>query len=240
MVVLGARSLGAAIVDRFLADGWRAAAVARSEQTLAAVAERGALALAADALDPPQLATALDRARAELGGLDLIVNALSVTPSAETEPWGGGPIGDAQLAQWERWTATISRAAFVFLSEGARALRAGGGGTLVQISNGAALRPSPHAALVAGGQHSVRGLTHAAAQDLREEGIRACLLIVDAPIWSPKSAAELEARGHGSAQADVADQGEIAKAVAFLHGQGPGGTVYDLVIRPTGLPWIPA
>ena len=34
VVVLGARNLGGAIVERFVALGWNAAAVARSEETL--------------------------------------------------------------------------------------------------------------------------------------------------------------------------------------------------------------
>jgi NAD(P)-dependent dehydrogenase (short-subunit alcohol dehydrogenase family) len=231
IVVLGARNLGGAILDRFLADGWRGVGIARSVDTLAAVEARGAEAIEADALEPEQLRAALAR----VGEIDLIVNAMSVAAPEGGEPWGGGAVADASLEQWQRWTAAISRMAFVFLSEGARALRARGG-TLVQVSNGSAVRPAPQASLVAGGHHSLRALTHAAALDLREERIRVCLLIVDAPIWSPKNAARIEASG--LRQEQVADQADIARAVEFLHGQGPGGTVYDLTIRPAGLPWV--
>ena len=58
-VVLGARNLGGALLDQLLGSGWSAAAVARSEDTLAAVRERGALAIEADAADPASLAAAL-------------------------------------------------------------------------------------------------------------------------------------------------------------------------------------
>jgi NAD(P)-dependent dehydrogenase (short-subunit alcohol dehydrogenase family) len=44
IVVLGARNLGGAIIDHFVALGWNAAAVARSEGTINAVRARGALA----------------------------------------------------------------------------------------------------------------------------------------------------------------------------------------------------
>jgi NAD(P)-dependent dehydrogenase (short-subunit alcohol dehydrogenase family) len=236
LVVLGGRNLGGAILDRFLADGWSAAAIARSEETLAPVRERGAHAFEADALDGEQLAAALSQAREQLGDVDVVVNALSVAAPVGGEPWGGGPIAESALEQWQRWTAAISRMAYVFLSEGARALRAGGhGGTLVQISNSSALRPAPGATLLSGGHQSVRALTQGAAQELREEGIRVCLLIVDGPIWSPKNEARILSTGLSRVQ--VADQEEIAKAVAFLHGQGPGGNVYELTIRPFGLPW---
>ena len=52
VVVLGARNLGGAIVDHFLALGWKAAGVARSEETLDRVRTAGALALQANASDP--------------------------------------------------------------------------------------------------------------------------------------------------------------------------------------------
>ena len=51
IVVLGARNVGA-IIDHFLALGWNAAGVARSEETLDRVRTAGALALQADASDP--------------------------------------------------------------------------------------------------------------------------------------------------------------------------------------------
>jgi NAD(P)-dependent dehydrogenase (short-subunit alcohol dehydrogenase family) len=120
LLVLGARNLGGHLVDRFGADGWKTAAVARSEDTLAAVRERGAVAIQADATEPKQLAQALAAARAELGALDVVVNAMSVAVPDPGEPWGGGPLADAELPTWERWSAAISRMAFVFLSEGAR------------------------------------------------------------------------------------------------------------------------
>ena len=42
IVVLGARNLGGAIIDHFLALGWNAAGVARSEETLDRVRTAGA------------------------------------------------------------------------------------------------------------------------------------------------------------------------------------------------------
>ena len=53
IVVLGARNLGGAIIDHFLALGWNAAGVARSEETLDRVRTAGALALQADASECP-------------------------------------------------------------------------------------------------------------------------------------------------------------------------------------------
>src|SRR3954465_14034417 len=76
-VVLGARNLGGAIATHLLQEGWAAAAVARSEDSLERMRSAGALALQADASNPGELADALLRAREQLGGLDLVVNAVS-------------------------------------------------------------------------------------------------------------------------------------------------------------------
>jgi len=231
-VVLGARNLGGAILDRLLADGWSAAAVARSDDTLAAVEARGALPLRADATSPAELADALARAGSELDGLDLLVNAVSVAHPQPGEPWGGGPVADATLDGFARWTAQVAQLGFVFLSEGARALRAHGGGTLVQVTNASSRRPGPGTGLWSAGHHAIRALTLAAAQELREERIHACLLVVAAPIDSPKVAARLEAEGI-PAEATV-DQAEIAAAVAFVAGQGPRGLSYELELTAAG------
>jgi NAD(P)-dependent dehydrogenase (short-subunit alcohol dehydrogenase family) len=237
MVVLGARNLGGHLIERFGADGWKTAAVARSQETLSAIRDRGALALQADATDPPQLARALADARAELGALDVVVNAMSVTVPEPGEPWGGGPLADADVTAWERWTAAISRMAFVFLSEGARALRAEGGGTLIQMTNGAATRATRGQGPISAGHQALRALMRSAAEELRSERIRACMLVADGPILSPKTATRI-VDGGLAADAVLAPDA-IADAVAFLAGQSDGGLTYELVLRPRGLPWIP-
>src|SRR5215216_711549 len=143
LVVLGARNLGGVILDHFRERGWDGAAVARSEDTLARVRERGALALEADASDPDALDEALARAREELGGLDLVANAVSAA-TASGPPFGGGPIADATLDGFRGWAVSVAEQAFVFLSCGIRALRdAGGTGTLVQVTGGSSARAFP-------------------------------------------------------------------------------------------------
>src|SRR5947207_5142989 len=127
ILVLGARNLGGAILDHFLARGWEGAAVARSEDTLARVRERGALALEADASDPAALDQAMARARDELGSLDVIVNAVTASRPPGAGPFGGGQLAEATLEAMRGWTVAVAEQSFVFLSSGARALRAGGG-----------------------------------------------------------------------------------------------------------------
>ena len=234
-VVLGARNLGGAVATHLLSAGWAVAAVARSDDSLAAVRSAGALGLNADAADPGALRAALDEVASSHDGIDLIVNA--VTAARPTGgPWGGGPIADASPDAFDGWTAAVGRQAFTFLSVGAAALRAQGrGGTLVQVAGGSARRAMPGRGLWAAGQAATRALVQAAAQELRGEGIHVALLIVDATIASPKTAERTR-----DVPADaLADQEEIARAVAYLAGQEPTGFTHELVVTPAGERWVP-
>ncbi len=235
-VVLGARNLGGAVVDRFLADGFNVAAVARSDDTLRAVSERGALALKADAADPDALTNALEQARERFGGLSVVVNAVSAATPTGDGPFGGGVLADADVAAFEAWTAAVARQAFVFLSTGIRALRAAGdGGALIQITGGSSRRGMPARGLWAAGAFATRAMVQAAAQEVREESIHVALLAVDATIESPKTAS----RTSGLPRNAVADMGQIADAVAYLAAQGDRGFSHELTITPAGERWVP-
>lgn len=114
-IVVGARNLGGAILDKLLADGWTVTGVARSDETLAAVTARGATALAVDATDPE----AVENVLRGVPRVDLAVNATASYggPGA----FGGGPISEADLGAFEDWAAKPARQAFAFLSVRLRA-----------------------------------------------------------------------------------------------------------------------
>jgi NAD(P)-dependent dehydrogenase (short-subunit alcohol dehydrogenase family) len=230
-VVLGARNLGGAIAAHLHDAGWSVAAVARSDASLAAVRERGITGVNADAADPVALRAALE-GRADLG---LVVNAVSAARPTGG-PWGGGPVAEAQPDAYEAWTGAVSRQAFTFLSVGASVLRAQGrGGTLIQVTGGSARRAMPGRGLWAAGAAATRALVQAAAQELRSDGIHVALLIVDATIASPKTAERTR-----DVPADaLADQEEIARAVAYLAGQEATGFTHELVVTPAGERWVP-
>jgi NADP-dependent 3-hydroxy acid dehydrogenase YdfG len=237
IVVLGARNLGGAIIDRFLELGWNAAGVARSEDTLARLRERGAVAIAADAAEPGALGEALTAARSELGSVDAVVNAVSAA-RATSGPFGGGPLESANLEAFRAWTVAVAEQAFVFLSVGAAALRAGQGGrggALIQITGGSSRRAMPGKGLWAAGAFATRALVQAAAQELREDGIHAALLAIDATIESPKTAQFTRDTPPDA----LADMTQVADAVAFLVGQKPRAFTHELVVTPAGDRWVP-
>ncbi|HTX11893.1 MAG TPA: SDR family NAD(P)-dependent oxidoreductase [Solirubrobacteraceae bacterium] len=235
VVVLGARNLGGAIIDHFVAHGWNAAGIARSEDTLAQVRGRGAVAIAADASDPAALSGALASAREQLGSVDAVVNAVTAARPPGAGPFGGGQLAEADLDAFRGWTVAVAEQAFVFLSTGLVALRESGGGALIQITGGSSRRAMPGRGLWAAGAFATRALVQAAAQELRGEGIHVALLAVDATIESPKTAAFTHAQP-GDA---LADMGQVAEAVRFLVEQGARAYTHELTVTPAGERWVP-
>jgi 3-oxoacyl-[acyl-carrier protein] reductase len=235
-VVIGTRNLGGAIIDHLHERSWRVAGVARSDESLDRVRERKALAIQADAGDPRSLRNALAEVADHLSPPSLIVNAAAAArpPEGETA-FGGGRIVEGSLEGMRGWASAVSEQAFVFLSEGARALTRHGGGTLVQVTGGSARRAMPGRGMWAAGAHATRALTHAAAQELREQGVQVALLVVDATIESPKT----EAFTRGAPREALADQALVAEAVLFLASQQPRAMTHELVLTPAGDRWVP-
>lgn len=232
-LILGARNLGGAIAEHFAVAGWNIATVTRSEETVDRVLERlpDALAVAADAADGDQLSAVAEQARERFGSLELLVNAVS--PGArEGGTFGGGPLIEASREDFDHYMTGVARQVFVFLGAGARALRAGGGGTLVQITGGSSRRAIAGRGPWAAGAFATRALTQSAALELREENIHAALLIVDATIRSPKT-------GPGEGGHERAEMQDVAAAVHYLAGQAPTAWTHELQVTPSGDRWVP-
>src|SRR5437764_11385829 len=102
-LVFGARTSGRAVVAERLAAGWRALAVARSEETLERLrADHPHVStMVGDAADPASVQAAVTRAQEDLGGLDLVVNA--VGGGARGGPFGGGPLIEAPPDRLDGW-----------------------------------------------------------------------------------------------------------------------------------------
>jgi NADP-dependent 3-hydroxy acid dehydrogenase YdfG len=238
LLVFGARNLGGAIADHFAAQGWNVAAVARTEDSFTELRARipHALTITADATDQDAVAHACARTREEHGSLDLLVNAVS--PGMRSQrPFGGGPLLESQPEDFEHYAIAVQRAVFAFLTAGARALSANDppSGTLIQITGGSSRRALPGKGPWAAGAFGTKALTQAAALELRPTGIHAALLVVDATIQSPKTATFTEA-----AQADgLAQQTDVAQAVAYLHAQAPGAWTHELTLTPRADTYTP-
>ena len=235
LLVFGARHLGRDIAAHFAAQGWAVAGVARSAATAAALEEAvpGAFGIRATAGEPGEAERAFLQARSALGGdLDLVVCALS--PSLRGAAYGT-QLADADLTALDPYAKDLLPGIFDVVHVAAAYLGAQGHGTYVQITGGSSRRGMPGRAPLALGSFATRGLLQAVAQELREKGVHAALLAVDAMIESEKTAANLVGK-----PADLATTGQdVAAAVAYLHAQSRRGWSHELTLTPAGDRWVP-
>jgi NAD(P)-dependent dehydrogenase (short-subunit alcohol dehydrogenase family) len=229
-LVIGARNLGFAIIQRLVADGWKVAGGAVSTETLDRVRGAGAHPVKMDVTDQASVLAALEEVGARFGRVDLVVNAASpYAAGGGAGPFGGGSLADSDPDGFERWTSSPARGAYAALSASARFLKAQGGpATVIQITGGSSKRAMPGRGLWAAGAFGVRALTQAAALELREEEIHVALLVVDAGI---------DRSGQGDAH--TADQPSIAGAVAYLASQSPRAMTHELQVTPALDNWTP-
>ena len=230
LLAFGARNLGRAIASSFAADGWDVAGVARSEETVAGFRKAlpHALGIAADAARTDDVERAFAETRERFGAVDLVVNAISIGVP-------GGELAAAPPAAMAPYLETLIPAVFHVVRVGSRALAEEGSGTLVQITGGSARRAMPGRGPWAAAAFATRALVQAAALELRERGVHAALLIVDATIESEKTADWLEGR---SPEASTTEQ-DVAHAVRYLAGQSPRGWTHELQITPRLDRWVP-
>jgi NAD(P)-dependent dehydrogenase (short-subunit alcohol dehydrogenase family) len=138
LVTGGASGIGRGIAGR-LADAGADVAVADLDagRAAATATELGgrAIGLGADVRDEAEVGAMLRHVTAALGVPTILVNNAGIYPAT--------PIADMAVEEWDRVMATNLRGAFLCLREGARAMRAGGGGgTIVNVSSIESMHPS--------------------------------------------------------------------------------------------------
>jgi NAD(P)-dependent dehydrogenase (short-subunit alcohol dehydrogenase family) len=227
LLVFGARNLGRVVASVFAADGWRVAGVARSKETirLFEIDVPGSVGVIADATD----STEVERVFRDIGDVDLVVNAITTTPSF------GGPLHEAPPNALEPYVGDLLPAIFNVLRVGGQALVERGRGTLVQVTGGSARRGNPGRGPWAAAAFATRALVQAQAAELRERNVHAALLIVDTLIESDKTAKWLE----GEPSEKSASMEDVAEAIRYLHRQSPRGWTHELQLTPSLERWVP-
>ena len=210
--------IGAAVARRLAADGYYIVVHARQsvEAGQALAAELGGTFLQADLTDEAERARLVAEAAALHGRLDVLVNNAGVS--------GVIPHDDLDAATPEVWHALYEVnvvAPFRLVAAAAPWLRAGGQGTVVNISSHAGVRPKgasiPYAASKAALNHVTRLLALSMAPGVRVNAVAPGL--VDTPltagwaearrVWALRSPMR-----RGATPADVAD------VVSMLVGSG--------------------
>ncbi len=229
------RGIGRAIAVAFAARGASVALLYRdraaAEQTLAEMAGDGHTLLEADIRDPQQVAEAVDKAVAELAGLDVVVNNAGIFldhPLAETdyETWQAAwrqtldcnLIGPANICYCAAWH-----------------MLARGGGRIVNVSSRGAFRGEPDQPAYGASKAGLNALTQSLAVALAPHDISVAAVapgFVETDMTKEHLAGEEgEAIRQQSPFKRIAKPEEVAYAVLFLASREASftsGTIVDV------------
>jgi NAD(P)-dependent dehydrogenase (short-subunit alcohol dehydrogenase family) len=205
LVTGGTGALGGAVVDAFLADGWRVVCTWVLPHERERMGERDGLELVeADLFDEDAVAAAVSHAAAGGAPLRAVANLVG--------GYLAGPrVDELTLEQFEgqfklnlRPTFLVTRAALPRLVE------AGGGG-IVCMSARAALRPFPGAAAYAASKAAVARFAECVAIEFKDQGVR-CNAVLPSVIDTPANRAAEPDADHSR----WVPPAEIARVILFL------------------------
>lgn len=215
-----AAGIGRAVSEAFSARGSRLALVDVDETGLQSlVAELGpdveAVQVVADVTAESGAASAVERAVAELGRVDVLVNVVG-----GSRP--GKDVAEMSPADWDDMLRFNLTSMFLMCHFAIPHIVAAGGGSVINISSGAGLRGMRKNPGYCAAKAGVVGFTKALAADHGSQGIRVNA-IAPGPVLTPlmrrnRSADEIAAMGGLTIVGRVADPSEIAAAVVFLAG----------------------
>jgi 3-oxoacyl-[acyl-carrier protein] reductase len=236
LVTGASRGIGRAIAVCLAARGMRVAVHfhrhrAAARATLAALPGRGHASFAADLIKPAAAARLVAAVLRRFGRIDVLVNNAGIY-----EPHAPGEVN---FAEWqERWERTLaanltapSHLSFLI----ARAMRAQGGGRIVNISSRGAFRGEANAPAYAAAKAGLNALGQSLAKALAGERI---LVFTLAPGWVNTDMAAEYLRGPRGAEivrdiplGRVATTDEVARAATWLALDAPEsmtGCIVDL------------
>ena len=227
LLVFGARNLGRVLARDLSAGGWRVAAVARSESTIAQLKDEvpQAIGLIGDASNPDDV----ERIFEDVGDVDLVVNAITTTPGF------GGPIHEAPPDALDAYVGALLPGILNVMRVGGRVLAGQKRGTLVQVTGGSARRGNPGRGPWAAAAFATRALAQSQAAELRDQGVHVALLIVDAIIESEKTRQWLE----DEPAERSASMEDVARAIKYLHKQSPRSWTHEWQLTPALERWVP-
>ena len=221
IAVTGAASgIGRETARRFIEEGASVACLDIAEDLSApAVPVKGqnAVCLPVDVADAAHARDTIDAAAGALGGLDGVVNSAGVSLRRSLE--------ETTPDDWGRVLSINLTGPFNVCRAAVPHLRAASGGTIVNISSGAAFKPSFDFSAYCASKGGLAMFTKAIALDLAKDGIRAnvvCPGVVDTAMISravsisPDPAAAAARFNGASALERMARPGEIAEVILFL------------------------
>jgi 3-oxoacyl-[acyl-carrier protein] reductase len=236
LVTGASRGIGAAIAQRLARDGLavlvnfagRAADADRVVHGIVAAGGR-AIAVQADVAVPAEVTRLFDRAEAEFGGVDVLVNNAGII-----QP-GLVSLADTDDALFDRILAVNVKGVFNAMRLAARRLRAGG--RIVNFSSSVVRRGPPGYSIYGASKAAVETMTNIFAKELRGRNITVNA-VAPGPVATElfltgKTPAAVEEFARMSPLERIGEVNDIAGVVSFLVGPD-GAWVNGQTLRANG------
>lgn len=168
----GGGGIGSAAARAFAAAGYAVTAADHIQERAEAAAQSAvtaggqALALRMDITDDAQVARAIGETVARYGRLDALYNCAGGTDPED------GPVTDVPLDVFDRTINLDLRGTFLCCRHGIPAIIASGGGAVINMSSGAALRGASPFHVYSAAKGAILSLTRALAGHYAKQGVR--------------------------------------------------------------------
>ena len=215
--------LGAALARRFAREGFRVGLVARKPDFIVALTDEisaagsPALSLVADVGRPAEATAAVNRARANLGPVGVLIHNASSS------------LGEGLLAttpeEFEQSWRVAALGAFVCARETAPDMLAAGAGVMLFTGATSSVRGGGWLSF-SSAKFAVRGLAQSLARELWPRGVHVAHVVVDGLIAAPRSDEE------PSNDEPALDPARIADAYWHLATQDRSAWTLELDLRP--------
>jgi NADP-dependent 3-hydroxy acid dehydrogenase YdfG len=235
-LVTGASAgIGAAAALALAAAGATVAVVARREDRLKALVQKieaadgKAIALPGDVASEAVAKGAVAEALQRLGRLDILVNSAGLIQSGNVE--------NSDTAHW-RQLLEVNLLASLYTSQAAiTAMRAQGGGDIINISSTAGRRASGAFPAYSASKFGLTAMNEAMRQEVGRYGIRVCIIEPGATATEVAEgiadpAVRSAMRQHISKDGALLPQ-DVAAAIIFVLSLPPRANISQLMIRPT-------
>lgn len=204
----GSRGIGAAISQALAAEGAKVVVADLLDEEGRATAQKvGGTYAHLDVTDPDSWAAVIQTATTTYGKVTGLVNNAGVV--------GFTPVGATSLEEWNRIIAVNLTGVFLGMEAATPALKAAGGGVIVNLSSTAGMQGYSNLAAYVASKWGVRGLTKAAALDLGPANIRV-VSIHPGGIRTPMTAGLDEKAYSRQPIARIGEPEEIAKLAVYL------------------------
>jgi NAD(P)-dependent dehydrogenase (short-subunit alcohol dehydrogenase family) len=206
----GGSGLAAATARRYASEGGRVAVLDLDAARAQAVSGEleGSIALACDVSDEDSVQAAFEATQDQLGRIDCVFNAAGHVHFAALE--------ELSLAEWNKMIAVHLTGTFLACRAALPALRAAGGGSIVNVASTAGLRARPKLAAYAAAKGGIIGFSRQLALDAAADGIRVNV-VAPGSIRTPLTDAVYGEHGRPSSiLGRVGEPEEIAATVCFL------------------------